>query len=160
MTSASLPSTAAADRPDTITTACACWLDGAFELAEVSALTGLSESEIGALASDPLFVERVNHVRARPSFGPFVARVKAKRAIKTAVERVEEILADPDASASAIVKTAEFLYAVSQMRSEDGARERGPRPEPFTLRINIAGMAPTIITNVSDANVPAEDELP
>lgn len=160
MNSASLPSTSTSNQPDTVTTAFACWLEGAFDLSEVSALTGLSESEISALAADPLFVERVNHIRARPSFGPFVARVKAKRAIKTAVERVERILADPDASATAIMKTAEFLYAVSQMRSEDGARKPALRSEPFTLRINIAGLPPTIITTATDETSDVEGELP
>ncbi len=110
-------------RPDALATAAGCWLDGAFDLAEVAALTGLSETEFDALTSEASFVERVNRVRALPAFGPFVARLKAKRAIKTGIARLEDILNDPDASASAITKATELLYAVSQMRAEDGARE-------------------------------------
>jgi hypothetical protein len=146
-------------RPDALATAAGCWLEGAFDLAEVSVLTGLSETDFGALTSDQTFITRVNRIRATPSFGPFLARLMAKRAIKTAVERLEDILADPDASASAITKATELLYSVSQMRSEDAYPEPRARTVPFTVRIRFGDRVTTIGPSETDESSEIE-ELP
>jgi hypothetical protein len=118
-----------------LATLIACWLEGAFDLAEVSALTGLDEHAVEALSQDQSFRRKVARARSSPTFGPFLARLKARRYIAGAVDRLNDVVQDPDASANSISKATEMLYALSRMRSEDGARENLSRHEPFHLRI-------------------------
>jgi hypothetical protein len=118
-----------------LATLLACWLDGAFDIHEVCALTGLDSDDIEKLAADKAIRRQVSRARSSPGFGPFLARVKARRYIAGAVDRLNDVIQDPDASASSISKATEMLYALSRMRAEDGARENLSRHEPFHLRI-------------------------
>lgn len=122
---------------DALATLLACWLEGAFDLQEACALTGYGDAEFENLANDAAVLNRVARARALPHFGPFLARLKAKRYISKAVDRLKDIIDDPDTSAGSIAKATEMLYAISRMRSEDGARENAARTEPFHLRINL-----------------------
>ena len=143
-----------------LATVAGCWLEGAFDLKEISALTGLTVDEFEKLTADPAFVERVNRTRAMPNFGPFLARLKAKRAIKTAVSRLEDILSDPDASAASITKAAELLYSVSQMRSEDAVRDRHAPTGPGRM-ISIHFGDKVVTLNDTKSETPAQiEELP
>jgi hypothetical protein len=156
--STSAASSSSVHGSDPLTTIIACWIQGALQLSEVCALTGLSEADLDLVTADQAFVARVNRIRALPQFGPFVARLKAKRGIAPAVERLAEIVQDPDSSAAAITKAAELLYSLSQMRAEDGLRDQNTRSKRVKISINWGGQVQTLVDTGSDA--PSEiDEL-
>ena len=129
---------------DTLATLIACWTDEVFELEEVYALAGYDEKTFAALANDTDVLDRVARTRASPHFGPFLARLKARRHIPRAVDRLRDVIDDIDATPGSIAKATELLYVISRMRSEDAAKE-GAHKEPFHLRINMANESIDII---------------
>lgn len=116
---------------------------GALTTQQVGALHGMSESEIVTqIKADPDLLPAVDARAADLRKSGEAIEHKATAGLHHVVDRLNDVVADPDTSDSSVVRAGELLNKLSGQADKVGVRTRvkeGAGGETFVLNITLAG---------------------